>query len=182
MNELRKNGADEVILEMAKYEAISHTSFDPWKAPTESKRPRTEGHTTTTTTTTTIATPAAAAAAMGQPENKLADASVKKVEEMVADGKWVKVTANSRRENSGAYADRPPRHFVMEFIIDGTERSTYDSRTTIIAAGYTHFSGSDRAGWLPFSLPGGKKGQGKEIKDEKTRDEYWAKNGGDPDN
>ena len=88
-------------------------------------------------------------------------------------GKWVIVKCDSQRNNTGQYADRPARVFVGDFIIDGTERTTFDFKDTIKAAGYTHYSGNDKAGWVPFNLPGGKKGQGKFITDSATLEECW---------
>lgn len=95
------------------------------------------------------------------------------VNEKLETGKWKLVQADSQRNNSGQYADRPPRVFVGEFIIDGTERTTFDLKETIKAAGYTHYSGNDKSGWVPFALPGGKKGQGKFITDSATLEAYW---------
>ena len=154
---LKDAGVKGTTIEGAKFETISKLGFDPWSAMQgdSAKRQR----------------EAAPCAGNGQMSGEDA---VSKVKEMVASGKWREVTADSKRENSGAYADRPPRLYVMKFIIDGSERSTYDHKEAIKAAGYIHYSGSDRAGWVPFTLPDGKKGQGKEITDTLEIERYWT--------
>lgn len=171
IDELKSAGVKGYTLDAAKCETISKLAYDPWKAPTPvasadplaaagaaPKRPRFED---------------GSAPRQAPPGQLIGEQAAQKVKDMVSAGKWVEVTMDSRRENSGAYADRPPRIFIMKFIIDGTERSTYDWKPTIVEAGYTHYSGNDRAGWVPFTLPGGKKGQGKELKDQAELEQYW---------
>jgi len=174
IEELKRAGVKGMTLEAAKYETISKLAFDPWKQP--------------------VAAPesATASAAGGEPNKRprfadgsapnqappgqmIGDAAVQKVKDMVATGRWLEVTADSKRANTGQYIEKYGPHSVkiMDFIIDGSERSTYDWKTTIKEAGYVHYSGSDRSGWKPFSLPDGKRGQGKEVKDTARLERYW---------
>lgn len=80
----------------------------------------------------------------------------------LASGAWKKVVATSTRENSGQYAHLPSRSYTYEFIVDGTE-STFKHKDIIKALGFKHFSNNDRAGWVPFTLPGGAKGFGRDT-------------------
>lgn len=166
---LKEGGVKGYTIDAAKYEAISSTGVDPWAAPTaaaessngdSSKRARFED---------------GGAPNQAPPGQLIGDDAEKKIREMVASGKWTEVTADSKRANTGQYIEKYGAHSVkvMKFIIDGTERSTYDWKDTMKAAGYFHYSGSDRSGWTPFELPGGKKGQGKEVKDGADLERYW---------
>lgn len=89
------------------------------------------------------------------------------VEGMINAGKWKKVVSKSIRKNNLSnekYANMPPRDFTYEFVVEGTclpNFSTFHFKDIIKAAGYTHYSKNDRAGWVPFQLAGGKVGFGK---------------------
>lgn len=153
VEQLKKAGVKGIILEAAKYETIGKLAHDPWAAPASAS--------------SAAASSSNKRARDGAPEHLVGDEAEKKIKEMVAIGKWQLVTAESKRANTGAYVEKygPFSVKIMDFILDGTERSTFEWKETIKAAGFIHYSGSDRAGWTPFSLPGGKKGQGKEVKD-----------------
>jgi len=171
IDELKRAGVKGMTLEAAKYETISKLAYDPWKAPAATevaasggsgaapKRPRFDD---------------GSAPVSGPPGQLVGEQAEKKIRDMVAAGKWVEVKAESKRDNTGEYAKYGPhRVVIMKFILDGTERSTFDWKPTLKDAGYFHYSGSDRSGWHPFALPGGKKGQGKEIKDAAELEQYW---------
>lgn len=151
LEEMKRAGVKEAILEAAKCETIYKIAYDPW-APAAAPASSSDSN---------------KRARPGGPEHLVGDEAEKKVNEMVAIGKWLLVTAESKRANTGAYVEKygPFSVKIMDFIVDGTERSTFENKETIKAAGFIHYSGSDRLGWTPFSLPGGKKGQGKEVKD-----------------
>lgn len=171
MGELKKAGVKGMTLEACKYETISKLGYDPWQeavsaaaasssGDTGAKRPRFED---------------GSAPNQAPPGQLIGDQAEQKVKAMVASGKWLEVTADSKRDNTGSYVEKYGPHSVkiMDFIIDGSERSTYEWKATIKEAGYMHYSGSDRSGWHPFELPGGKKGQGKEVRDPARLERYW---------
>ena len=89
------------------------------------------------------------------------------VEQMINEGKWKKVVASSVRKNNPSnekYAGLPPREYTYVFVVEDNclpAFSTYKFKDIIKAAGYIHYSKSDRYGWMPFQLPGGKVGFGK---------------------
>lgn len=83
------------------------------------------------------------------------------VEWQIKNGKWKLVTSTSTRENSEEYAHLPAKTHTYEFVVDAFEKSTYNLRDVIKAAGFRHFSSSDWKGWKPFKLPGGVKGFGR---------------------
>ena len=89
------------------------------------------------------------------------------VDKMINEGKWKKVVASSVRNNNPSdekYAGLPPHEYTYVFVVEGEclpAFSTYHFKEIIKSAGYTHYSKSDRGGWVPFKLPGGKVGFGK---------------------
>ena len=76
---------------------------------------------------------------------------------------WKKVTARSVRKNTGNFSHLPPTEHEYEFIVDGFQKSTFNLKDTIKAAGYTHFSANSYGGWTPFTLPGNVKGFGRPV-------------------
>ena len=87
------------------------------------------------------------------------------VDWQVKHRRWKRVVATSIRANSERYKDAPPRTYTYEFIVDGFEKTTFDYKDVIKAAGYTHFNKVDKAGWKPFQLSsdGRVNGFGREV-------------------
>lgn len=159
VSNLKSAGVRGVLLEGARLQTIVDTNIDPWNGGAtddSNKRSRTE----VAQTTTMI------------PEDPEAFVQAK-----VEAGKWLLVMADSTRANSEQYRDRPERQYLYEFVVDGSERSTFDNKETIKAAGFSHFSGSDRSGWKPFALVNNKKGFGREVVDAEAIDAYWVQKG-----
>lgn len=171
--QLKAAGVKGYTIDACKYEAISQSHYDPWSAPAPA--PAAAGSTSNGDSAKRARFEDGSAPSRPPAGQLSGDAAVDKVKEMIASGKWTAVTADSKRANTGQYIEKYGEFSVkiMSFIIDGSERSTYDWKDTIKAAGYFHYSGSDKAGWTPFQLPGGKKGQGKEVKDQAELERYW---------
>ena len=74
------------------------------------------------------------------------------VYEQIRSGKWCVKRATAERDNCETFAGRPTCSYTFDFVIDGTEASTYKHREVIKSAGYTHFSRQTTHGWRVFDL------------------------------
>ncbi len=91
------------------------------------------------------------------------------VQEKIDSGKWRLERAQSARIGySHSICPMPTYYYTMDFVVAGTERSTYKNRQIIKAAGYNHFSGCAYAGWQPFPLENNEKAFGKEVSVSQT--------------
>ena len=73
------------------------------------------------------------------------------VQKKLNSGEWKLARATSmRRGYSHRYCPMPDHYYTMDFVVAGTESTQFKHKETIKNAGYTHYSGCDKAGWHPF--------------------------------